>query len=135
MMLHTIHAAANYGSSNPRGTSPSSQVRSTISQRMEDRLAIWNKKQVQRNSLVNLMSIKGETSSHFGDVKDFNHEASLEFMAIHGLSRRFKNKQLLQNIKFTEKQSLVHNTFLGYENKMCLRRWLFKQAANKNVSD
>jgi len=68
-------------------------------------------------------------------VKDFNHEASLEFTAIHGLSRRFKNKQLLQNIKFTEKQPWVQNTFLGYENKMCLRRWLFKQAADKNVSD
>ena len=101
MMLHTIHAAASYGSSIPPRTSPSSQVWPTISQSMEDRLATWNKKQVQRISPVNLMSIKGETSSHFGDAKDFNHEASLEFTAIHGLSRRFKNKQ---NIKFTEKQ-------------------------------
>lgn len=81
------------------------------------------------------MSVKGETSSHFGDVKDFNHEASLEFMAIHSLSQRLKNKQLLQNTKFTEKQPWVQNTFRGYENKMCLRRWLFKQAADKNVSD
>jgi hypothetical protein len=47
MMLHAIHAAANYGSSNPPGTSPSSQARPTISQCMENRLPTWNKKQVQ----------------------------------------------------------------------------------------
>jgi hypothetical protein len=61
MILHTIHAAASYGSYNPPGTSPSSQVRPTISQSMEDRLANWDKKQGWRNSPVNLMSIKGET--------------------------------------------------------------------------
>jgi hypothetical protein len=43
MMLHTIHAAVSYVSSNPQGRSPSSQVRPTISQSMEDRLATWNK--------------------------------------------------------------------------------------------
>jgi hypothetical protein len=134
-MVHTIHAAASYGSSNPPGTSLSSKLKPTIPQSMEDRLATWNEKQAQKNSPVNLMSIEGETSSHFEEVKDFSHEASLEFTVIHGLSRRFKNKQLLQNIKFTEKQPWVQNTFLGYENKMCLRRWLFKQADNKNVSD
>ena len=67
IMLHTIHAAASYGSSNSPGTSPPSQTRHTISQSMEDRLAAWTKKQVQRNESVNLMSTKGETSSHFGD--------------------------------------------------------------------
>lgn len=65
IMLHTIHVAASYGSSNPPGTSPTSQARPTIVQSMEDRHATWNKKHVQRNSPVNLMSIKGETSSHF----------------------------------------------------------------------
>jgi hypothetical protein len=60
-----------------------------------NRLPTWNKKQVQQNSPVNLKSIKGETADHLGDVKDFNHEASLEFMAIHGLSRRFENKMCL----------------------------------------
>ena len=54
MMLHTIHTATSYSSSNPPETSPSSQLRSTILQSMEDRLATLNKKQVQRNSPTTL---------------------------------------------------------------------------------
>jgi hypothetical protein len=60
------------------------------------------------------MPTRGETLSHFENLKDFSHEANLEFTAIHSLSKRFKNWPLLHNIKFTEKQLWVQNTFLGY---------------------